>query len=1198
VYCLDLATPPPEITHERDSIVRSLTLALGLCGLLCAGGALAAEDLGKGFSTPPASARPWVYWFWSDGNLSREGITADLEAMHRVGIGGVLIMEVDQGIPKGPARFASPKWRELFKFMVGEAARLGIEVDMNNDAGWCGSGGPWVKPEHAMQKVVATETAIEGPVQFQRALPQPPAVAGYYRDIAVLAFPTPPADADPKRQVRIDHLAGKTALVREAVGTHAAYPALPSDATVARDRIIDLTSHLAKDGRLTWDVPAGKWTILRLGYTPTGAVNAPSPMEGRGLECDKLAKEAMDEHFDGLMGKLIADVGPAAGKALTYTHIDSWEVHSQNWTPRMREEFKSRRGYDPLPFLPAMTGRVVDSLEVSERFLWDLRKTIAELNNDNYAGRLQELAHQHGMQLSIEAYGDGVFDDLSYAGRADSPMSEFWVGGGAMETAKAMASAAHTYGKPIVGAESFTAVTQAARWTNHPFSLKSLGDIAFCEGINRFVFHRYSHQPWIDRTPGMTMGPWGVHYERTETWWEQTRPWHEYLARCNYLLRQGLFVADICFLQTENAPNGLSHALRTAYDFDGCTPEVVLTRMSVRDGRLVLPDGMSYRVLGLPPSETMTPALLRKIKELVDAGATVVGARPAKSPSLAGYPQCDAELAKLSTELWGDCDGKAIFEHRCGKGRVVCGKSPDKVLLEQGVPPDFNCESGRSKSLHYIHRTAGGDEIYFVANASGAAQDVLCTFRVKGKHPEYWRPETGRIEPAAMYQETADGIRIPLRLGGSESVFVVFRKAAGAMQVVSLKRDGSVVASASDTAPKLVVRKAVYGVPGQAAETRDVTAKMQQCIDQGERTIIVTSLAKDGDPAPNKIKTLTVDYTIDGKPATERGRDGGVVRLGIQRRNLVVQKATYGVPGDASHSRDVTAKVQKIVDQGEYVLLVSSLAAGDDPAFGTVKTLSLDYTLDGKPCTAKGVDPDYLPLLSDGVRAADLRCADDGSLVLEARKPGRYELKTASGKTSLVNIDALPDPIDVGGPWTVRFPKGWHAPETASLDTLISWSEHPDAGVKYFSGTAAYSKTFQTPQSMLTKDRRIYLDLGRVAVIAEVKVNGKDLGILWRPPYCVDITDAVKAGDNSLEVRVTNLWVNRLIGDEQLPEDCKRHPGGNLVEWPKWLQEGKKSPTGRLTFATWRHWTKDSPLVESGLLGPVTLRATQQFKVQ
>jgi hypothetical protein len=1104
------------------TILMTASLWFGAILVVAATGQESPNDIGSKFSMPPDSARPWVYWFWSYGNLTREGITADLEAIERVGIGGVLIMEVDQGIPKGPVRFASPEWRELFKHVVAEAARLGLEVNMNNDAGWNGSGGPWIRPEQAMQKVVFSETAVEGPHRFEGPLPEPKAVLSFYRDIAVLAFPTPADDDDPEQRFRINNIQTKAAFIRdrrkdlatfrEPVTALAKYDDVAAERTIARPTVIDLTAKCDADGRLAWDVPAGKWTVLRVGHTPTGVKNGPSPREGCGLDCDKLSRDGIDAHFEGLMAKLIADVGPAAGKTLTYTHIDSWEVHSQNWTARMREEFQKRRGYDPLLLLPTLTGRAVDSLEVSERFLWDFRKTIGELLNENYAGRLRELAHQHGMQLSIEAYDDGPFDDLSYGGRADSPMGEFWMGGHLMSSCKEMASAAHTYGNTICGAESFTATPNYARWTNHPFELKALGDSAFCEGVNRFVFHRFAHQPWLDRQPGMTMGKWGIHYERTETWWEQTRPWHEYLARCNYLLRQGLFVADICYLQTEGSPNGMAHVAKTAYDFDACTPEVVLTRMAVRDGRLVLPDGMAYRLLVLPPSETMTPVLLEKIKELVEAGATVVGSPPLKSPSLTGYPRCDTRVRQLAAELWGDCDGNSITEHRLGKGKVVWGRKPEAVLAGLDVPPDFRSEvASGTTTLRYIHRAAAGTDWYFVANSSPHALDAKCTFRVKGKRPEFWSPETGRIEPAAIYDKVDDGTRVPIRLDPCGSVFVVFRP--------------------------------------------------------------------DSTPAADRV----VEFSRDGKPVTAASRPVGVV---------VVKKAIYGVPGDANRTRDVTAKVQQLADRGQYVFQVSSLAAGDDPAYGTFKTLTLEYTLNGKPHRLSAIDTESVLLQSDDEPpAAELRYADNGQLSIEAWKPGRYELAMASGKTTRIEVPAPPQPVDVTGPWELRFPPGWGAPEHVALEKLISWTEHADPGVKFFSGTATYLNTLRVPEAMLSKDRRLYLDLGYVQVIAEVKLNGKDLGILWKPPFRVDVTDAVKVGDNSLEVRVVNLWPNRLIGDEQLPEDCKRRSDGSLVEWPEWLLEGKPSPTGRHTFATWRHWTKDSLLLESGLLGPVRLVA-------
>jgi hypothetical protein len=1065
------------------------------------------------FAKPPQSAKPWVYWFWLNGNITKEGMTADLEAMHRVGIGGVIIMEVDQGVPLGPVSFGGPKWRELFKHTISEAARLGIEVDMNNDAGWNGSGGPWVKPEHAMQRIVWTETAIEGGKQLDMILPQSLAVGGYYKDIAVLAFPTPAADGDPKTRARIGELEGKTAVVRGGVASRAEYPGAAADAIVAREGIVDLTGKLDFKGRITWDVPAGKWTVLRIGHTLTGVVNAPAPKSGEGLECDKLSREAFDAHWAGLMGKLIADVGPEAGKALAFTHIDSWENGSQNWTPKMPEEFKKRRGYELMPWLPVMTGHVVGSLEQSERFLWDLRKTISELNNENYAGRARELAHQHGMKLSIEAYGSGLFDDLSYAGCADMPMGEFWIGGAALETLKPMASAGHVYGHKVIGAEAFTAVTEVAKWMNTPYSIKALGDTAFCEGINRFVFHRYAMQPWLNRVPGMTMGPWGIHYERTETWWEQTGPWHDYLARCNYLLQQGVFAADICYLQTEDAPNTMGYAPRTAYAFDACPPEALLTRMKVEAGRLVLPDGMSYRLLVLTPTETMTPGLLAKIKELVEAGATVLGSRPKKSPSLSDYPNADSQLQRLADELWADCDGKTVTEHRLGKGKIVCGKTPEAVLAEMGVVPDFQSNiSAQTPTARYIHRIADGTDIYFVSNSSPRAVETECVFRVSGRRPEFWHPDTGRIEPVGVYQEVKGGTRIPLWLDPSGSVFVVFRSDAEAADpVVALTRNGKPVTMTNQPAGKTVVQKAVYGVLNDAARTRNVTKQAQAMVDRGEISFQVARMAQDG-----------------------------------------------------------------------------------DPAFGIVKTLTVTFTVDGKPCRTSATDPELISLVRESDPPAAMVHRDGGRVWIEAAKPGRYEVKTAGGKTAAVEVATLPDEVNVAGPWELRFPEGWDAPKSVTLDKLISWTEHADKGVKYFSGTAVYSTTLRVPADMLSSGRRVYLDLGNVQVIARVKLNGKDLGILWKAPFRLDVTDALQAGDNALEVEVTNNWINRMIGDEQLPEDSKRHPEGNLVEWPKWLLDDKPSPTGRRTFTTWRHWKKDSPLAESGLLGPVRLFATER----
>ncbi len=667
-----------------------------LCiALFLAGPGYAAEgtaDLEKGFLHPPESARPWVYFFVMDGNLSREGITADFEALKRAGIGGVIFLEVDVGIPRGTVRFMSPEWRQLFKHAVAEAERLGLQITLNAGPGWTGSGGPWVKPEQSMQLVVASAVEVTGPKRFEEVLPQPqrrPAFFGdgklppdlekakneFYGDVAVMAFPTPTgkeriADIDEKAlYVRAPYSSQPG--VKPSLPAAASYPSLPAEAVVAADRVVDLTAKMGTDGRLAWDVPEGKWTILRFGRTSNGAGTRPAPLPGLGLECDKMDKAALDAHFDAFIGALLREIGPrkeSAEAGWNMLHIDSWEMGSQNWTPAFREEFRRRRGYDPMRYLPAMTGRVVDSMEVSERFLWDLRQTSQELMIENHAEHLRELGHKHGFGLSIEPYDMMPCADMSFGAAADVPMCEFWLYG--FDTAFSVIEASsigHTCGKPIVAAESFTS-GDAERWQAYPGSMKALGDWALCSGVNRFVFHRYQHQPVLDRAPGMTMGPYGIHWERTQTFWDMVPAYHAYLARCQFVLRQGLPVADVCFLVPEGSPQVFRPPAsavqghppeRIGYYFDGCAPETFRARMSVKDGRLVLPDGMSYRVLVLPERETMTPTLLRKVTALVADGATVIGPAPVKSPGLSNYPQCDNEVKKLAGMIWGDCDGKA-----------------------------------------------------------------------------------------------------------------------------------------------------------------------------------------------------------------------------------------------------------------------------------------------------------------------------------------------------------------------------------------------------------------------------------------------------------------------------------------------------------------------------------------------------------
>lgn len=530
----------------------------------------APDALEAGFRNPPNSAKPHTWWHWLNGNTSKVGITADLEAMKRAGIGGAQIFNVDCGIPDGPAPVMGDTWQEHTRHAIAEAARLGLEICVHNCPGWSSSGGPWVKPEYAMQMLTWSEQTVVGPLRLSEPLKQPPTRQGYYRDIAVYALPVP-ADAA-AADYRIEGIHAKAGFDRPPLRDPDIRPNAP--AGIAMADIVELTSRMDADGTLSWDVPPGRWTILRLGHTCTGAQNAPAPATGRGLEVDKLSRQAMDAFWPGFMARVIEAAGPAAGRTLNNALIDSYETGYQNWTPAFREEFIARRGYDPQRYLPTVTGRVVGSLEQTERFLWDFRRTIADLWADNYCAYFAELCRRNGMKFSIEPYGNGGFDNLQVGGLADIPMGEFWVpNAGAGETLKLAAAAAHTNGRKVVGAESFTADESRGRWLVEPYGIKALGDYVFTQGINRYIFHRYAHQPWTDLYPGMTMGPWGTHLERTVTWWDQANAWFRYIARCQYLLQSGLFVADLCYFTGEAGPNDLParHGLQPAppvgYDY-------------------------------------------------------------------------------------------------------------------------------------------------------------------------------------------------------------------------------------------------------------------------------------------------------------------------------------------------------------------------------------------------------------------------------------------------------------------------------------------------------------------------------------------------------------------------------------------------------------------------------------------------------
>ncbi|MEI7901905.1 MAG: glycosyl hydrolase [bacterium] len=954
---------------------------VGMAALvLVAGTVTAADDLAQGFVAPPDSAKPWAFWFRQNGQISQEGITRDFREMSAKGVGGVILWDnlVNPGsdtitVPIN-VRWLDPKWWELYRHTIKEAKRFGIGLSVQ--LCWCiNCGGPWITPENTIQRVVCSEVSVKGPSTFNAVLAKPPMNWDFYRDIAVLAV----RKADDGKEV-----AGKTepvnlwpfktfnAEVRERLPAtlEDPEPEVPGETRLLHGSLVELTGKMDKDGRLSWEVPEGDWMILRIGHTADikSRTNSYVAPDHGGFEVNVLNREAMELHMRELAQKLVDNAGSEAGKALKYLHTDSWEMPPSNWTQKFREEFRRRRGYDLLPYLPVLAGKLVESREATNRFLWDFRRTIGDLIAENHYGVLREFAARYGMGNDCEAGGMSVhFDALQTLGKSESPMGEIWAGPlddckwfPNINTTKQAASAAHIYGRKFAAAETFTSLAPdwiGPHWEEDPAMLKPVADVAFGNGINRIVAHTITHSPSEWGKPGLEYFA-GSHMNPNVTWWEQSGAWFKYLGRCDYLLQQGLFVADACYFYGEGVPNYMPSrpylvpGMPAGYDYDGVNAEVLLTRMSVKDGRIVLPDGMSYRVLVLPPLQRMTPTVLKRVKELVEDGATVIGPKPISSPSLSDYPVCDEIVKTMADAVWGDCDGQKVKERKFGKGRIIWGMSLDQVLLADGVKPDF--DSGGRASFTYTHRSVGNAEIYFVANRTNGKEATDCVFRVSCKQPEIWNPVTGEMRDATAFTQANGRTTLPLEFAPYESLFVVFRK------------------------------------------------------------------------------PVAVD------------------------------------------------------------------AAG------------------------------------------------------KAKK----------------NFPTLIPKQEITGAWTVKYDPQWGGPESAEFSKLEDWSKRPEEGIKYYSGAATYVKAFNLQEG--AKGARMFLDLGKVKNVAEVKLNGKDLGVVWTAPWQVEITHAVKPGDNRLEIKVVNLWPNRLIGDQLLPAD-KQFTKTNVTKFRK----------------------KGMIPLESGLLGPVTLQEAE-----
>lgn len=1033
--------------HRRTSVLCLITA----CLVSVANSNAGPESLETGWTNPPVAARARAYWWWLNGNVTKGAITRDLEEMKAKGWGGALICDADGAsqdgndpVKHGPT-FLTPEWRELYRHALGEADRLGLEMSLNIQSGW-NLGGPMVTAEDAAKKLVWSEVQASGPTRFEQRLPEPKSRDGFYRDLFVVVFPRPiGVNTETRRPLQNwEHKAMHRALHFSAPDTSPLLTELPSasgEEDTRQGLVLDLTAHLESDGVFRWDVPAGDWQILRFGCTIGDHARVSTSSDGwKGYAIDVLDAGAFGRYWDAVVEPLIADAGSLAGRTLKYLHTDSWEVEAVNWTPTLREEFRRRRGYDLLPFLPVLAGRIVDDRSLSHRFLHDFRRTLGDLAIDNHYRLFRDGAHRHGLQIHPESGGPHAVpvDAQQCLGFNDVPMSEFWawswrhrVGESNRFFVKQPASAAHTYGRRFVAAEGFTTIGphwQETIWDN----LKPSFDRAACEGLNLLVWHAFVCSPEEEGRPGIQYFA-GTHINPNSTWWPQSGPFISYLNRCQWMLQQGLFVADACYYYGDHVPNFAqlkrSDPARVlpGYDYDVVTEEVLLTRAGVRDGRIVLADGMSYRVLVLRDNAAISLPVLRKVQELVAAGATVLGPKPSKATGLAGFPNCDTEVRGIADALWGS-------EGRSNSGRVITEKTAREVLLGDGVKPDFEFRGADSlTTLDYVHRRVDDAEIYFVANRSNRWEDVHCTFRVSGKAPELWLPDSGAIRCVAAW-DVVDGLTtVPLRFEPYGSFFVVFRNPSDGHRVVTVTHNGQPV------------------------------------------TAVASALGLDADAA--------------------RGSAPGV---GADRASAFA--------------------IERVVELWN----------------------------------------------------------EDGPIRLCATEPGTYDIQDSDGRTKKLDVPALPAPLVLDREWVLHVPPREtlsSATRPVKLEALQSWTRFEDPLVKYHSGTLEYTRQFELSDDWLDASLRLFLELGDVRELAEVELNGQNLGIVWKPPFAVEVTGAARRGQNHLRVRVTNFWPNRIIGEHFLPEE-QRYTRTNI-----------------------RKLTRDTPLMESGLLGPVRLRAVGTAQV-
>lgn len=1115
------------------------------------------------FRNPPFSSGVYTWWHWMNGNITKDGITRDLEAMKANGIAGYQLFEAGSGIPVGKVESLSNEWIELILHTLKESERLGLEFAMHNCPGWSSSGGPWITPDKAMQKITWSETSIAGGRNIHQQLPVPEHLFDYYIDTYCLAIPA---------NLKV----------------------------IPKSSVLNLTSQLNKNGVLSWDVPDGEWIVLRFGQTAKDQKNHSAPTKATGLDCDKFSIEALDYHLDCMFKKLMPTMQKTAKHSKVGLLIDSYEMGDQDWTHDMPDYFEQKRGYSLYSFLPVLANKIIESEDSTQRFRFDFRRTQADMFADRYYSHFQKCCKEKGIITYTEPYGGSMMEELQVAQRLDINMGEFWCGQTVLwpnfllnRTVKQVASVAHTLGGNVVAAEAFTSEPDSDKWLLYPYALKSLGDFMFTKGLSRIYFHRYAHQPHPTAAPGMTMGPWGLHFDRTNTWWKPGKVWIDYLNRCQHIFQNSTFYGDILYHSGDNTfgttiePEQTPLAPPSGYDYDIINTEI-LNKAHIRNKKIILPATHfeGYKLLVLLQSEAISIETLQTIARLVEEGMVLVGKKPQHTLGLLDGEN-EEEFRTLVNHIW---------KH----SNVYQTEDLQNVLSQLSLSPDFIYHSTSVNSaINAIHYQQEDTNIYFVANRKRSYEKGTAHFRIKGYIPELWNPYTSEIQHCPVYRMDNEGINIPLNLAPAESMFIVLREMQKQQTWTDIKYNGISVFPVLET---------------QLAETPISTNFSITCWIKPEADIALTEEQEFG----NIGTRCFAIYPSDGEKRYGKGHS--IAGLSVGRNGIVIYERTNQNKGVYRQAIPLSGwtHLSLVYKENRPHLWINGKYIAAGMASSTIVHLETSVSdcmskidaYEGELCNLC-IHPftinqsDIINDYQKGLPTPFLQNEEAISWLPDYRyiawKAGIYEL--LSENTNLKkNIDTLPASIPLKGVWTIRFPKDMGAPEEITLTDLHSLHLEKDFGVRHFSGTMTYTYSLLLKQIYLQDNLCLRLDLGRVEVIAEVLVNGVFAGTCWTPPYSIDIQHLLHKGDNKIEIRVTNLWVNRLIGDEYLPVEntysyqsipnkfSALHNGG-IEKLPDWYLQGRPKPQGsRIAFCTWKHYDKTSPLVESGLLGPVILK--------